>query len=741
MKKRYLFLVPLSCMLLLACQNGNSQPNNSNNSDVSSADSILSESQSGPDYSSLSTEPLEKIASPVLSVNESLVALSWNKVTNASGYSVEIDDGAPSVISSTLFELSKEEGNHTVKVIAKGASGYADSDPATYIYNVEYTSIGELTYANGVITWASSNGLGIQYKTQNSEYENVQGNSIAATQADAYTVKAKSGYKQNSGAYDVFYVDNAQSVSSRTIIISKPATQNLILEAGMDRSDTGLQEKYVAYRYVNGTGWTKSINAAINLDQSNEGYTDGKCVKFSFWHHGDWYKWEKQINITGTYNTIRLFAKGEKDSELILSFEIQKTKQFGDLLIKGIYITYTIKFDAEEWKEYVISMADPNWKVDFGDGKKISGTELVAALQLKGIKINSLADVLPYFDAFQFRCRAPYINGGPNTYSYVDEARMDNSGAETSIKQIVKVKDLYALQAGNYAGEFVPGESGKGVINLNKPAKMSLNVDYEVTADNQLKITSTSPGFDFVGLLNPIANGNEFELDTASGANAADLNGLKLASYALVEGFESYTDTGTGYDIANNDPDTRTGLRADYYSDYYNGGSDAEKRSPMGGNGWELMGSTDYLALNEDAENAHRGTKSMRIKYNKDNDCRYTTYGLSDGTATPLPSGSYFSFWTKGVSGRDSVLKVKVFYTEKVTPSNQTGDGAPFTQEIFTIPADSDWVECKIALKAGKVYYGFMINPVKNNGAATEENRYVYIDDVTIYNSISPWGE
>ena len=739
MKTRYLFLVPLSCMLLAACTTVDNPSNSEVISVASESEQSIVSTPSEESKESSSVIDIDKVLDmPVLTVNESLFALTWSAITDATGYSVKVDGADAVTITNPIYEMPSTEGTHRIVVQAVDALlKYAPSNPAEFAYEVSYTELGEITYANNEISWASLKGLGVEYKVNDGEYVKVEGNSIRVSGSGSYSLRAISGVQKNSGRYDVYYLNDESKVNTRTLIVSAQATTDLVLEAGTDRTDSGLQEKYDVQKYGN-NGWQAS-SASISLDGSNDGFTDGKCVKLGFWRHGEWFKFTKAVDITGTYDTLRFFAKGVENSQLILSFEITQTKQFGDIAIKGVYITYQFDEVASEWTEYSISMADQKWKIDFGDGNKLSPDKFVAALATKGINISSLADVLPYFDVFQIRCKASADSIGSNVYYYLDEVKLTNDGLQTATKQIVKIKETYACKGDNASGTFKTATENTGSITINGNNPLAIDVKYELTSESKLRIQSNTNGIEFDALFSSKHNGNEFELESVTGAQAAYFAGMKMASYAVVEDYESFTDTGVGYDYNNKDASTRTGLRGAYYADYYTGSTVVgDNESPLGGNGWSLIKSTDYLNVNTDLDNVHSGAKSARFKYNRDCDMRYFTYGLYDKTATMLPSGSVFSFWTKGVPGRKSVLLVKVWSTQQVTASNQQ-TASLYATETFEIASDSGWVECKVTLKPGTAYYGFSIHPRKQGD--TYSNPYVYIDDITIYNSISPWGE
>ena len=78
------------------------------------------------------------------------------------------------------------------------------------------------------------------------------------------------------------------------------------------------------------------------------------------------------------------------------------------------------------------------------------------------------------------------------------------------------------------------------------------------------------------------------------------------------------------------------------------------------------------------------------------------------------------------------------YSVSSVTPSNQqstsarTGDGSN-----FTVAKNSNWNEYTIDLEPSKVYYGVAII-VKGDWEANAT--YLYIDDLCMYNTNSPFG-
>ena len=71
------------------------------------------------------------------------------------------------------------------------------------------------------------------------------------------------------------------------------------------------------------------------------------------------------------------------------------------------------------------------------------------------------------------------------------------------------------------------------------------------------------------------------------------MTNARFGEMKVVEDFSSYSATGIGYDKSHGQ-DQVSGMRANYYFDYYESKSSGPA-SPIGGSNWWLMGSNDYM--------------------------------------------------------------------------------------------------------------------------------------------------
>ena len=193
-----------------------------------------------------------------------------------------------------------------------------------------------------------------------------------------------------------------------------------------------------------------------------------------------------------------------------------------------------------------------------------------------------------------------------------------------------------------------------------------------------------------------------------------------------VEDFESYTETGTGFD-ANHGVAVSTGLRAAYYSTYYGNGPD-----PLNGSNWTKMGSTDYLTYV-----SNKGVNNSKCALMKSNNSNYFNYLQSKsyfGIPTAIGKGNYLSVYMRGAytstaattnSSYSPVVKIYVFYSPLLNTSG-SNDGA---WEQYTVQAGSDWGKYTLKLDPTKTVYAYGIHISKMSSGTI----YLPVDNVTIY--------
>ena len=251
---------------------------------------------------------------------------------------------------------------------------------------------------------------------------------------------------------------------------------------------------------------------------------------------------------------------------------------------------------------------------------------------------------------------------------------------------------------------------------------------------NSLECSFTSPSA-YNGLVYSFtadAQSHALTYVSKSGTGNANVPEINLTRVYNVEDFENYSSRGNGWDTSSEKAASKydvTGVRGEFICEYSGNGSSG----PIGGSGWLLMGSTDYLSFNTTA--GHNSSKCVAIKGNT-NTMRYIQASAYYGVPRILGKGNKLSFWSKGAfsnsgmsnaSSYSTSLTLYAFYTQKVTSStfNQR------TEKNFIIANNNDWTEYTMDLDPNRTYYSFGLMTHNYDNA----NRYLAIDDVKIFST------
>ena len=670
--------------------------------------------------SSENSSTKEKLDTPVLKVNDDKSGITWDSVPGATSYVVYIDEdtnGTSATLDNRNVPFSETLADHKVKVKAIGNEEKDDSEVSEeFAYTTDATMLGALSYAEGKVTWASLKAASLEYKEINqTEYTAVEGEFVAISENGIYEFVAKPGYNAQKSAY---YVEAEKPADAkRTVVVSVPAEDVIVLEDGSEEDDATLQEQYDVQRY--GTAGWEASTATLTLDTSNGDLTDNKCVKIQYWHHSMWFKFEKEFNEDKAYDTLSFYARGDGTTYFNMCFAITDHIEVGGIDLIGSYISYPLAPVSSNWTFYSISLNDANWIVDYG-GSKMQFANVQKLLSGAGVDLGSLADLMPYFGVFQIRCNAPADSNGSNAYVWFDEIKLSMTGENTFKQAHYDLAKEYNFKSDSLVGKLaVDGQSG--VISCEyKGTPIELPVTLTQEDDEILRLVCEETGYDFNMTVKVSGAGKLLKLNEVTGTAASLLANAKAGAVNFFDDFESYTKTGVGYD-KNNTIDKREGLRAAYFSEYYTGNNGDD----FGGDGWEMMASSDYLDLYKGT--GHNDSNCARIKLNSSCDMRFVTFGLLDGTSKPNFGGNTFSIWLKGYGGRDITVRIRLFYVNQVARGR--ADYNCVTGINFNVPKDSDWTEYTYTVKDSLVFYGFSINPAKDYA---EGNTYVYMDDVSV---------
>ena len=234
---------------------------------------------------------------------------------------------------------------------------------------------------------------------------------------------------------------------------------------------------------------------------------------------------------------------------------------------------------------------------------------------------------------------------------------------------------------------------------------------------------------------------HKFAYVSKSGTGSNDIPELDLYRVYNVESFEGYSETGDGWDKIHGDQYSTSGARNAYVCEYRSSGTTGST-GPIGGSGWSLMGSTDYLDFN--ATKGRNDTKTVAFKNNA-NEMAFYHMKAYFGMPSLLGRGTKLSFWARAPYSDSSLttdspyggeFSVQLYYTEKVTGSTKT----QCTSREFYVPVGHDWEEYTMDIDESKDYYSFSITTLSN----LNHSRYIPIDDITIYTDTpyahQPWN-
>ena len=297
---------------------------------------------------------------------------------------------------------------------------------------------------------------------------------------------------------------------------------------------------------------------------------------------------------------------------------------------------------------------------------------------------------------------------------------------------------------GQYTGAGNDGYTYSLTLNNGSVTLASLNNHTEINATgtatlngNALQCLFTSPSA-YNGLVYNFTSDNTSHSLTyvsKSGTGQGNVPQIDLYRVYKFEDFESYSSAGNGWDTNSNATKyTATGLKGDYVCEYVSSGASS---GPIGGDGWALMGSNDYIVYN--SSKGHNNSKTLAVKGNN-NQMRFFQASGYYGIPTVIGKGNKLSFWSKGSYSNSSLttastysanIKMYAFYTQKVSGSTLTQR----TEKDFVIASSNEWQEYTMDLDPSKTYYSIGFYTKDKDSAA----RYLPLDDFTIYSS-SPYG-
>lgn len=319
-------------------------------------------------------------------------------------------------------------------------------------------------------------------------------------------------------------------------------------------------------------------------------------------------------------------------------------------------------------------------------------------------------------------------NDKADTHLYIDDVEVYTANPyATYVPPIPPEEDKVLTPGMTYIGKVgaVAAQLTIGKDNTFTMAAPGLSINetgtYSITKDEVTMSLGTST--QYVGTI----DGNEIKFKSISGGDvyAQFLNGVSFSMIEYADNAETYESSGKMYYQGNTDLSQVSGARGAYHCDYYTGGS--SNLSPIGGNGWSLMGgSGNQLEL--DKTTAADGSQSLQMKFSSAGNMRYLQWGLADGTAVGHKGFNKLGIYLKNANANAVSIKLYAYHIQKVEPSTQ-GDSSRKSVEL-TIPANSDWKLYTLDLDASKTYYGYGIYMVtKSATGMLNVDKVFYFND------------
>ena len=666
--------------------------------------------------------PAITLDTPEIVLNSSRDGITWDFIEGASFYEITVDEETITQDVPGYF-FSSEYGEYEVSVVAVDKKGNK-SEAATYSYETRVTRLGNLQFDGEKITWPGSDYYGLETSRDGTSYTTIAENYLNVEESGIYYFRTVKGYREDS---HVFF----GSILTKCIVATKGVANPYIIEDGSEVDDATLNEYYRKTKYT--SGWEVAASY-LTLDYNSEEYVTETAVDFHTWYHGMYYMFEKEVNLEGSYNEFDFTAKGSDSVDISLTFQITHTLVINGIDLNGVYIKYEISQIPTLWHKYRVSMDDPKWQINYA-GENYSFAAVASLINGAGIKVDRLSDMFPFFDVFQFRIKAAYESTGASAHTYFDDVQLLNSDLESTVIQEIiptlTAQNSYAFSGNLCKGGITFSDDTHATLRMSSPFPLDFETTY-VIADELLTMTCTTSGMDFVAVFDSPDGGFTLNLKSATGSFAQYLAGLRAEAIKCLDNYESYSETGVGYDLEHTE-DERSGLRGAYLCDSYVGGS---AESPIGGKGWSLISSEiDYMNLEKGS--AHTGNQSLNIVNNGLTN-RFMQWGLHDGTLKAI-RGKTLSLWAKGGDKADMTLRLGIYFVQPVGSSNHATDSAR-KQVDFIIPKNSGWTEYKVTLDTSKVYYGISLLSLGNKSALGDESQRILVDDIYIYNTMSPWA-
>lgn len=707
MRKRYFAAFALAAVMILAGCGGqstsSSTPVSSTAGSSTAATSSETTTPSSTSAEATSSKPsvtssssLTKLAKPVLTLNDAKTGLVWAAVEHASKYQVKVNTGAFADVTDLSYSFSTTAGSYVVAVKAIGdATTYADSAEASWVYETRQVAISKVTVAGLTVTWTANGSVAVGFNATgeivDADWAAATGSSFTATQNGKVGIAASSTYNTEHGIYYA-----GDKVVKYVWVIADASADKVLLDEKSDVVDG------ITHQAYGNSGWEDAgAHSVLAIGKADIEETD-KVVDFKIQQLSNAYKYGVTVAGLDGYSGINTTVRGDGKSTLVFQIE----GAWG-------YASYAVGVLNANWHAIQVPFSDQGWKVN-NTSQTLDDYAIAQGFVSAGYALYTVTAVSVVW-------KTVADAGYAFTHVYMKNVVLTSNWKLTAAdEQTVSLGSLYTGKSANVTFKLAKTDTGYTLSTLNlfenltapltatiEGAKLTL-----ATADKGATLT-------YVGTVDN--KGRTISFVSATGTYASYLQQISFNYVYMVDDFESYSATGTGFDGNNSDLSKVSGLRAAYYGEYYTGSGSGT--SALGDKNWQKMGSTDYLNLI--TTEGHGGKQSAAFKRST-NSMRFITSAMAMGTAVPFPAADTLSFWVKGMTA-DVTLKVQ--------PFDSTSGLYWSSMTTLTIPANSGWAQYTVSLSASKVYYGFGF---LFSGASPVV--YPEMDDIQLYTGANPWA-
>ena len=624
--------------------------------------------------------------------------------------------------------------------------------PGTYDIKVEFSCVGYHTLVlSATLTIESLELEGITMSDETVEYDG-QAHTITPVIPEKYA-GAQISYKENAGSFTDVGTHTVEAIVSlegyndwngSAVLTILPAP---LMVADFENLTSSDLVDMFTYQYYE-SSWTKPTKSVLELIDNQLFEGGSKTLRANNTHNGCNWRIE---TLEDYFDSIKT---GETYKGLSLDTCVDDLRDGSKVTVK-VQLKFKNLPLPEEWEmakddvqvTYTVSEACPtnwtHWEIPFEDESmsiKAFGSIAIeyTAVQEMGFTVY---DFIPYVSQMSVLVNANSLNYEASA-TYIDNICFTNNDKRSS-ETLVKFENSEFTIASNDNTQFrlSLGDNSAKLESLNLEENAALEGTYTFNKDKLALNLSPDKGAHNVQFnLHSLMNGSLLAFDDENAltgdlailapyAAHTNFDGKMFNKVFLMDDFESYDATGTGYDSGNTDKASMSGLRGSYYGEMFSGSSNIN--GLLGDSNWKLLNASGWKNYMELRTGDEVHGKYMDVQSHGNNNVRYTNFDVVNGGAKPVGSGSNISFFAKASSSL--TITFRAFYNSKIdgTIASTKDSSVSFTENIAVT---TEWSQIIIPIRKNATVFGIMITAPKVNDAR------ICIDDIQIIGEANPYA-